>query len=109
MLTPLSQGKVVVPVAGTPVQIAASAAPVRSLRFSVIAGNTGRVFLGCKGLNSSTGAGLMKEFAANPTGGIDDVFTLPALERETYNPTDFWIDAAVSGEGLIVSLGSSPL
>jgi hypothetical protein len=109
MVSSLSQGKVVVPVAGTPVQIAASAAPVRSLRFSVIAGNTGRIFLGCKGLNASTGAGLIKEFAANPSGGVDDVFSLPALERETYSPTDFWIDAAVSGEGLIVSLGSSPV
>jgi hypothetical protein len=108
MLTPLSQGKVIVPVAGTPVQIAASAAPVRSLRFSVVAGNTGRIFLGCSGLNASTGAGLIKEFAANPTGGVDDTLTLPSLERETYNPTDYWIDAAVSGEGLIVSLGSSP-
>jgi hypothetical protein len=106
--TPLSQGKVVVPVAGTPVQVAASAAPVRSLRFSAIAGNTGRLYLGCKGLNVTTGAGLIRTFAPNP-GGVDDVFALPALERETYNPTDFWIDAAVSGEGLIVSLGSSSL
>jgi hypothetical protein len=108
MMTPLSQGKVVVPVAGTPVQIAASAAPVRSMRFSVRAGNTGRVYLGCKGLTASTGAGLIKEFAPNPTGGVDDSFALPTLERETYNPTDFWVDAAVSGEGLVVSLATAP-
>lgn len=108
MMTPSSKGKVTVPVAGTPVQLAAIAAPVRSIRFSAIAGNTGRVYLGCSGLTASTGAGVIKEFAPNPTGGVDDSFTLPVLERETYNPTDFWIDAAVSGEGLVVSLGSSP-
>jgi hypothetical protein len=78
------------------------------MRFSVVAGNTGKVYLGCRGLTASTGAGLIKEFAPNLTGGVDDSFTLPTLERETYNPTDFWIDAAVSGEGLLASFGSSP-
>lgn len=48
-------------------------------------------------------AGVIKE--SWPTvsgGGIDDKFSLPLVERERYNLTDFWIDVQVSGEGLTI-------
>jgi hypothetical protein len=107
--TPLSLGKVVVATAGTPVQLSATSVPVTFIRCSAFAGATGATYLGGKGLNKATGAGVIKRFGPNPSGGTDDSFLLPISDRETYNLSDFWIDAAVSGEGLIVSYGSAPL
>lgn len=112
METPFSLGKVVVPTPGTPVQLSASASlpPVHSLRFSVIAGGTGKVYLGTAGMNKATLAGVLKEFwPTGVGGGVDDSFTLPMSEREPYNVADYWIDAAVAGEGLIISGAGAPL
>ncbi|MDQ2949957.1 MAG: hypothetical protein M3Y27_29140 [Acidobacteriota bacterium] len=110
METPFSLGKIVVPTAGTPVRLTApSSLSVRSLRFSVIAGGTGKVYLGTLGLNSAAFAGVIKEFWPNTGTGPDDSFQLPLTERETYTVAGYWIDAAVSGEGLIVSGTTAPL
>lgn len=73
------------------------------LNASVIAGLTGKCYLGCKGITVSTFAGVIKEFWPNNAGGVDDSFQLPMQMRETYNLTDFWIDVGVSAEGLIIS------
>jgi hypothetical protein len=100
----------VVPAAGTPVQISVTPTPVNSIRFSVIAGGTGTVYLGAVGMNKSTLAGVLREFWPSTTGpGPDDSFTLPVLDRETYTLSDYWVDANVSGKGLLVSAGSAPL
>ncbi len=92
-----------------------TAAPVTALlalthlTASVVAGLTGKCYLGMAGLNKATFAGVIKEFWPNTGTGADDSITLPVLTRERYNLTDFWIDVAVSGEALIISGSVSPL
>jgi hypothetical protein len=84
--------------------------PVSRLFASTVAGLTGKCYLGCAGLNKATMAGVIKEFwPTGSGGGVDDTFSLPVVERERYNLTDFWIDVAVSGEALTISGTVAPL
>jgi hypothetical protein len=53
------------------------------LRFAVVTGETGRVFLGVAGRNKATGAGALKEFRpTGPGGGIADKFVFESLNRD---------------------------
>lgn len=110
MLTNFSLGKVAAPTPGTPVQLSAPASlpAVRSLTFSVIAGGSGKVYLGVAGMNKSTMAGVLKEFWPNTGTGPDDTYVLQLHPREAYNVTDFYVDANNANEGLIVSGTAAP-
>lgn len=104
-----SLGRVDVTDAGTPVPLTTDRT-IRCawIRAQVIAGLTGKMYLGTAELNTSTMAGVIKEFWPNPSGGISDSHQIGSGEdNNVYTPADLLIDAAVDGEGLIVSYGQA--
>lgn len=88
----------------------AGVAVAAQLQFSVlfatvIAGLTGKCYLGTKSLNAVSFAGTIKQFWPNAAGGVDDNFTMESATGENiFSLNSYWVDAAVSGEGLIISL-----
>lgn len=104
MLSPVSLGRVNVTTSGTPVQLSSVPLTCSRIHFSVIAGLTGKVYLGTSAVNHSTLAGVIKEFWPNQSGGVDDSYELNCgTDGNLLNLQDYWLDVAVSGEGLIVS------
>ena len=102
-MAPTSLGRVNVASAGTPVRLATSPTPCNRIRVSVIAGLTGKCYFGTAGVNHSTLAGVIKELWPN-AGGVDDAYELLSEDdSNSLHLEDYWIDVAVSGEGLIVS------
>jgi len=98
-----SFGKVAVVAPGTPVRLTSDETlrAVR-LRFATLIGETGRVFLGVAGMNKATGVGVIKEFwPTGVGGGVADDLVLESANG--LRPGDYWIDANVAGEGLIVA------
>lgn len=77
---------------------------LRQIRVSVVAGLTGKMYLGTNALVGSTLAGVIKELAPNSAGGVDDSYELDTgSDSDMLNLADYSIDAAVAGEGLIVA------
>jgi hypothetical protein len=74
------------------------------LRFAVVIGGTGRVFLGVAGMNKATGSGVIKEFwLTGAGGGIADELVLESQNGHLLRPADYYVDANVASEGLIVA------
>jgi len=66
-LQPRSLGKIAVTTPGTPLRVTSDTSiRAHRIRFAVVVGETGRVFLGVEGMNKATGTGVVKEFW--PTG-----------------------------------------
>jgi hypothetical protein len=108
LYTPNSLGKIKVTTPGDPVPITTNTTlRAAIIRFSVFLGGTGRVYLGVQGMNRNTGAGVIKEFWPTGAGGaIADELILVAPTPETYGSfrlSDFYVDADVANEGLLVS------
>lgn len=96
----VSLGKVTVASAGTPVQVNAQAtnfARCRTLCVST-AGNTGVVYLGFKGMNKSTGAGVLAVFQKDQYNLFGDEGA--GLQFDT---SDLYLDAATNGDSAIFS------
>jgi hypothetical protein len=73
------------------------------IRFAVVVGETGRVFLGVQGMNKATGAGVVKEFwPTGAGGGVADELVLES-EAGELRPSDYYVDANTAGEGLMVA------
>lgn len=73
---------------------------------SVVAGLTGKMYWGTKSLVGSTWVGVIKEFCPNASSVDDDDFTFLS-DSDEGNPlslSEYSIDAAVAGEGLILAL-----
>ena len=84
--------------------LATTYTPCARIRVSVVAGLTGKMYIGTKAVVGSTFAGVLKELNPNPTGGVDDSYDIDSgTDSNMLNLADYAIDAAVSGEGLIVS------
>jgi hypothetical protein len=101
-----SFGKIAVPTPGTPVRVSTNTdLRVKRMRFAVVIGETGRVFLGVTGMNKSNGTGVVKEFwPTGAGGGVADAFEIWAVdERHPLAPADYYVDANNAGEGLIVA------
>lgn len=104
MLSPVSLGRVNVAAAGTRVQLATTRTPCSRIRVSVVAGLTGKMYLGTKTLVGSTLTGVIKELWPNSSGGVDDSYEIATgSDSNMLDLQDYYIDAAVSGEGLIVA------
>jgi hypothetical protein len=104
-----SLGRLNVPTPGTPVPLTTDRS-IRCawIRAQVIAGLTGKAFLGTPDLNTATLAGVIKEFWPNPSGGISDSLEIRSAEdNNIYTLADLAIDAAVAGEGLVISYGEA--
>lgn len=100
-ITPL--GKIAPTAAGTPVQVTADNT-IRTFKIYMaqIAGTTGKVYVGRQGLVKGTLAGVIKEFAI-PAAGLLDVFVIESESGEQLVPADYWVDADVNNEGVLVS------
>jgi len=100
-----SFGKIAVSVPGTPVPLTTDTTlRVAKLRFAVVIGETGRVFLGVEGMNKATGTGVIKEFwPTGAGGGIADEIVLESASGDLLRPADYYVDANVAGEGLMVA------
>jgi hypothetical protein len=69
-LQPRSFGKIAVLTPGTPVRVTSDTSiRAHRIRFAVVIGETGRVFLGVAGMNKATGAGILREFWPTTTAG----------------------------------------
>jgi len=102
-LQPRSFGKIAVPTPGTPVRVTSDTSiRAHRIRFAVVIGETGRVFLGVEGLNKTTLSGVLFEFwPTSAGGGIADELVIESASGEL-RPSDYYVDANVSGEGLLV-------
>jgi hypothetical protein len=101
-----SFGKIAVPTPGTPVRVSTNTdLRVKRMRFAVVIGETGRVFLGVAGMNKLNGTGVVKEFwPTGAGGGVADAFEIWAVDdRHLLAPSDYYVDANNAGEGLIVA------
>lgn len=97
-------GRVNVSTPGTCVPLASAYTPCARIRVSVVAGLTGKMYIGTKAVVGSTFAGVLKELNPNPTGGVDDWYEISmGTDSNVLNLADYAIDAAVSGEGLLVT------
>ena len=104
-----SFGKIAVPTPGTLVRLTTDTAlRLARLRFAVVIGETGRVFLGIAGMNKANGTGVIKEFwPTGAGGGVADQIEIAAIEnRHLLTPADYYVDANNAGEGLIASYWS---
>lgn len=103
-MAPVTLGRVNVTTPGTAVRLATAYTPCNRIRLSVVAGLTGKMYFGTATVKSSTLAGVIKEFAANASSGIDDAYELNSADgTNSLDLSQYWIDAAVNGEGLIVA------
>lgn len=102
MMNPHSLGRLNVATPGTPVPLTTDQHLIASvIRVQVIAGLTGKMYVGtAHGWSGSVTPGVLAELWPNSTGGQDDAWQLPPGQ---YRLCDYAIDAAVAGEGLIVS------
>jgi hypothetical protein len=104
MLIPKSLGRVNVTTPGVPVQLSATRLRCSRIRVSVVSGLTGKMYLGGAGLVGSTLTGVIKELWPNSTGGVDDSYEFVSYsDAPLLDLSQYWIDAAVGGEGLIVA------
>ena len=99
-----SFGKIAVPTPGTPMPITTDTnLRAAKLRFAVVIGETGRVFLGVEGMNKATGACVVKEFwPTGAGGGVADELVLES-EAGELRPSDYYVDANTAGEGLMIA------
>ena len=110
---PIILGKITVAVAGTPVQLIAST-PFRALntRFygyhaallQALPTNTGLVYIGGVGMNKTTLAVVSNVLAIPSTSSIPSFGVANLLSPAGVDLSAFWLDAAVSGEGVLVTL-----
>lgn len=102
-MTPGSLGFVSVPTPGTPVQLPAIACA--KMRAQVVIGHTSKVYLGVAGMNKATFAGVIKEFWHAQSGDKADAIEIQADAQEgnPINLAQYFVDAVVGGEGLIIS------
>jgi hypothetical protein len=103
-MSPSSLGRVNVPTPGTAVPLATTYTKCARIRVSVVAGLTGKMYLGTKAVVGSTLVGVIKELWPNSAGGVDDFYEITSgTDSDMLNLADYAIDAVVAGEGLIVS------
>ena len=104
-----SFGKIAVPTPGTLVRLTTDIAlRVARLRFAVVIGETGRVFVGTAGMNTANRTGLINDFCPAGAGrGVADQIDIAAIDnRQLLVPADYYIDANTANEGLIASYWS---
>ncbi len=97
----LSLGKIVVPTAGTPVQISTVGGgtgpwpQAHKIIFRPASSNTGIVYVKVGGVIA---AELQK-----PSAGMTDQFETPSIDGNQIQLNQFFVDAATNGDGVYVS------
>jgi uncharacterized protein (UPF0254 family) len=97
-------GKIAVATAGTIVQVTSAPTFCHAIIVSQIAASTGVAHFGTSTLVASTLVGVVKTFLKPSTTGLADVLVLKSPGGNLLNAADYWVDVAVNGEGLLVSL-----
>jgi hypothetical protein len=98
----IANGKTTVAAAGTPVQLSAPTGIQRSkwLIIQPLAGNTNNIYVGNKGMNKTTLAGVFAILA--PTAQPLPIF----VEGASLNMEDIWIDADTNGNAVVSGFAS---
>jgi hypothetical protein len=98
-----SLGKITVTTGGTPVQVSTTRVGANSIMFQQIPGNTGKMYIGDSTLVKATLVGVHAVLPI-PTTNILPSYTATIVEAPAgLNAAEFWVDAEVNGEGVLVS------
>lgn len=101
---PFPLGKVTVASAGVPVRITnnflstsdVTDSLASKIEITALSGNTGNIYIGYSGMNTSTMAGVLKELLPGDSWGISDVGA-----PNVFKPHDIYIDSAEDGDSAI--------
>lgn len=102
-------GVVRVPTPGTPVPITTDlSVRVMQVVFRTVPGFTGKTYIGLAGMNKSSAnmTGVVRILSEPPAFGPQDGESIPPSPNGATNVVrlaDFWIDADVANEGVVVS------
>jgi hypothetical protein len=104
----ISFGLIRVPTPGTPVQISTdSTLNASMLMVRTVPGFTGKTYLGLAGMNkSASGMSGVMRVLSEPCFGPQDGEVFPPAGRGQGNAlrvSDYWVDADVANEGVIVT------
>ena len=104
-MTMQPQGRVNVPVSGTPTPLSADpTARCAHLQIQVIPGLTGKIFVGSPTMNTAALAGVVRILWPNPSGGISDSWEMEShADEDNLWLNQYAIDAGVSGEGALIT------
>jgi hypothetical protein len=96
-------GKIAVPTPGTAVRVTATPTPCYGIIASPLPTNTGNTYFGVSTLVGSTSVGCIKAFLKPASSGIIDPLIVTGPDGNQMNAADYYVDAAVANEGLLVS------
>jgi len=105
----ISLGLIAVPTPGTPVQVTTDQTlEVALMVVRTVPGFSGRTYLGLAGMNkgSAAMAGVIRVLSEPPAAGPQDGEVLPPSasgEGNILRAADYWVDADVAGEGVMVT------
>lgn len=105
----ISLGLIQVATPGTPVRISADTSLVVAMMVvRTVPGFTGKTYLGLAGMNkdSQTKTGVMRILSEPPVSGPQDGEAVPPAsggQGNVVQVADYWVDADVAGEGVIVT------
>lgn len=104
-MTFTSLGRVNQPAPGTPIPLSVNPTQgVAKILIQMIPGLTGKAYVGTKGMNKATLAGVGRVLWPNQSGGISDQFFLEVQNGlDELNLEEYYIDLDVLGEGVLVS------
>jgi hypothetical protein len=104
-MEPTFLGKITAPSASAPVQIVSNPAVMACrIVIATIPGLTGNIFIGGANLNTSTLDGVLVELNPPSTVGPADVVNIDArTPSNSLRVADYWLAAAVAGEGALVT------
>ena len=97
-------GKIAPSSAGTPVQCTTDRTIVaQTILVSQIPATTGVTYFGRSGLVRASYANVIKGFLAPGASGFTDTLQIDAPQGNPFVLADYWVDAAVNSEGLVVA------
>jgi hypothetical protein len=100
-------GPILVPVAGQPYQVPVPAEmnppSCHAVIIEALPGNTGKIYIGLQGLNRASLAQVLAILPL-PTANLLPTFSIAlTVAGNAINVGAFWIDADISGEGVLLS------
>lgn len=108
----ICKGAIVVPVPGTPVQVTAPSVGagtggnpflIHGILFQALPTNTGKVFVGTAGLVKATYVNVAAILPIPTVNFLPTFSTSITIAPNALTLLEFWIDADVAGEGVIVT------
>ena len=104
-----SLGKVTVTVSGTPIRLTNAEGdptvryPAHSFLVEALSTNTGALYVGTRTMDKTSLAGVFAIIPPPLTNSFPSFSTTVTYAPAAFNLADIWLDAAVSGEGALVS------